>query len=191
MPTFGVKHMKTLRYAAVALTAIAVHAIALPAVSQADPAENLKSKIDAVRSEAGCPALQLDPILSNIGKRVADEVDAYVKHTATSLPITGLLDLRATGSGGLLQVMRESGYGTNDVQMLNGYGDYRTGGTGDNEDKAIKATALQAEAFGVFDDCGRYTKYGLSAINDDGRQGWPSTPPRAFSVTAVILAGPK
>jgi hypothetical protein len=84
--------------------------------------------------------------------------------------------------------MREAGYNTNKAKLLLGYGDDRMGGAGDNEDKAIKVAVLQGLGFEAIPDCG-YTKYGFSAINDDNQGGWPSTPPRAYSVTAVVLAG--
>jgi hypothetical protein len=83
--------------------------------------------------------------------------------------------------------MREAGYNTNKARLLLGYGDYRVGGAGDNEAKAVKATVLQGLGFGTLSDCS-YTKYGLSAINDDSSQGWPSTAPRTYTVTAVVVA---
>ena len=93
-----------------------------------------------------------------------------------------------SGSGGLLQVLRESGVGTNKARLLSGYGDYRIGGPGDDEAKAIKAAVLQGLGFQVLPDC-TYTRYGLSAINDDSSQGWPSSAPRTYAVTTVVVAG--
>jgi hypothetical protein len=84
--------------------------------------------------------------------------------------------------------MRESGYSAAKARLLIGYGDYRTGGTGDNEAKAIRGTVLEGLGFEALPDC-TYTKYGVSAINDDSSQGWPSTAPRTYTVTAVVLAG--
>jgi hypothetical protein len=107
-------------------------------------------------------------------------MDDYVRHTARFLPTTSDSDL--------LRVMRESGYNTAKAKLLAGYGDYRTGGTGDNEAKAIKGTVLEGLGFEALPDC-TYTKYGVSAINDDSSQGWPSTAPRTYTVTAVVLAG--
>jgi hypothetical protein len=108
-------------------------------------------------------------------------MDDYVKHKARALPITGDPEL--------LRVMRESGYNTAKAKLLSGYGDYRTGGAGDNEAKAIRGTVLQGLGAEALTDC-TYTKYGLSAINDDDiSEGWPSTAPRTYTVTVVVLAG--
>lgn len=169
-------------------TATTMLAMLFAPTSAADPTTNLKAEIDAVRSESGCPPLYADPRLTDVSQRVAHEVADYVKHASSFLPTTGENDLLATGSGGLLPVMREAGYKTNKAKLLTGYGDDRTGGPGDNEAKAIKAAVLQGLGFEVFSDCG-YTKYGLSAIKDDGSQGWPSTAPRTYAVTTVVLAG--
>ena len=150
---------------------------------------HLKSEIDAARSDSRCPPLHSDPGLDNISRRVTHEVDDYIRHSSTFLPTTGEIDLFASGKGGLLSVMREAGYNTNKARLLNGYGDYRTGGPGDNEAKAVKAAVLEGLGFEALTDCG-YTKYGLSAISDDSSQGgWPSTAPRSFTVTAVVLVG--
>jgi hypothetical protein len=170
------------------ITATAVLVIFFAPTAAADPTAHLKSEIDAARSESGCPPLRPDPRLNNVSQRVAHEMDDYVKHTATSLPTTGENDLLSTGTGGLLPVMREAGYNTNRAKLLLGYGDDRMGGTGDNEAKAIKVAVLQGLGFEAIPDCG-YTKYGFNAINDNNQGGWPSTPPRAYSVTAVVLAG--
>jgi hypothetical protein len=173
---------------ALSITATAVLATFLAPTSAADPTTHLKSEIDAARSESGCPPLQSDPRLNNVSQRVAHEVDDYVRHVASSLPTTGENDLFASGDGGVLRVMREAGYHTNKVKLLQGYGDYQMGGTGGLEAKAIRATVLQGLGFEALPDCG-YKKYGLSAINDDSSQGSPSTPPRTYVVTAVVLAG--
>lgn len=181
--------MKLMRRVALGTAAAAVFATVLAPLSAADPTANLKSAIDAARSESGCPPLQPDPILTNVSQRVAREVDDYVKHTAVSLPTSGENDLVPNGTGGLARVMRESGYPTNRLKLLSGYGDYRTGGPGDNEAKAIKAAVLQGLGFEALSDCTRYTKYGVSAINENNPEGWPSTAPRSFSVAAVVVAG--
>lgn len=168
--------------------ASAILALIFAPASAADPTTHLKSEIDAARAGSGCPPLEPDPRLNAISERVAHEVDDYVKHTSTFLPTTGENDLLATGKGGVSRVMRETGYHTNKVRLLLGYGDYRTGGPGDNEAKAIKAAVLQGLGFEALPDCG-YTKYGFSAMNDDRSQGWPSTAPRTYTVAAVVLAG--
>jgi hypothetical protein len=107
-------------------------------------------------------------------------MDDYVKHMARALPTTGDADL--------LRLMRESGYNTAKAKLLSGYGDYRTGGAGDNEAKAIRGTVLQGLGAEALTDC-TYTKYGVSAMNDDSSEGWPSTAPRTYTVTVVVLAG--
>jgi hypothetical protein len=172
--------MKLMKRVALSITATAILATFFAPTAAADPTAHLKSEIDAARSESGCPPLQLDPVLNDVSQRTAGEMDDYVKHTARSLPTTGDTDL--------LRVMRESGYSPAKAKLLVGYGDFRTGGAGDNEAKAIKGAVLQGLAFEALPDC-TYTKYGVSAINDDSSQGWPSTAPRTYAVTAVVLAG--
>lgn len=170
----------------VAVIATPVLAIALAPLSMAqDPAANLKSAIDAARSDAGCPAFQVDPLLTAVSQRSIQEVNAWVTHTGRVLPLS---DTRVLGVPNLTEALRQQGYNPRKAKMLSGYGDYRTGGPGDNESKAITATVLQGEGNEVFGDC-TYTKYGLSAAGNDGAQGWPSTPPRSFFVTAVTVAG--
>lgn len=178
---------RTIRIA-LSVTTTAVLAILSAPVSAADPTAHLKSEIDAARSESGCPPLQLDPRLNDVSLRVTHETDDYVRHALKLLPTSGEIDLLASGNGGALRVMREAGYNTNKVKLLLGYADNRTGGTGDNETKAIKGAVLEGLAFESLPDCG-YTKYGLSALDDDSSQGWPSTPPRAYAVTTVVLVG--
>jgi hypothetical protein len=169
-------------------TVTAVGLILAAPTSAADPTAHLKSEIDAARSESGCPPLQSDRRLSNVSERAAHEIDDYVKHSARSLPITGENDALASGAGGVLATMREAGYNTNKAKLLLGYGDSRTGGAGDNEAKAVKTAVLQGLGFDAIPDCS-YTKYGLSAINEPNNQGWPSTPPKAYAVSVVLLAG--
>jgi hypothetical protein len=170
------------------VTATAALAILFAPTSAADPTAHLKSEIDAARSESGCPPLQLDTRLNDVSQRVTHETDDYVKHALRFLPTTGENDLLASGNGGVLRVMRETGYNTNKAKLLLGYADNRTGGTGDNETKAIKGAVLEGLAFEALPDCG-YTKYGLSALGDDSSQGWPSTRPRTYALTTVVLAG--
>lgn len=175
---------------ALSITATAVLSTLLAPTSVADPTTHLKSEIDAARSESGCPPLQSEPRLNNVSQRVAHEADDYVRHVATNLPTTGENDALplGTGAGGVLRILREAGYHTNKVKLLQGYGDDQMGGTRDIEAKAIRATVLQGLGFEALTDCG-FKKYGLSAVNDDGSQGSPSTPPRTYVVTAVVLAG--
>ena len=176
---------------ALSTAAATVVAMVLAPVSAADATTNLKSAIDAARSDSGCPALASDPVLTTIAERAARELDDYVRHDARNLPITGENPTLPTGVGGLLRVLREYGYGTNNARLLTGYGDSRVGGPGDDEAKAIKYTVIEGFAFEALNDCTSYTKYGLSTINDDhAAEGWPSTPPRTFSVAIVVLAGP-
>jgi hypothetical protein len=166
-------------------------AIFLASPAAADPTVNLKSAIDAARGESGCPPLKIDPLLTGVAQSINRQVDQYVRHapTARTLPVTGDVDLVPTGRGGLEQALIEAGYYTANAKLLSGYGDYRTGGTGDNESKAIRATVLEGLGAEALSDCG-YTKYGVSAINNDSTgEGWPSTPPRTYSVTTVVLAG--
>lgn len=172
------------------ITAATVSAALLAPAATADPTAHLKSEIDAARRDSGCPPLELDPIVNDVTASVNRQVDEYVRHapTARTLPPTGEIDLVATGRGGVLQALRESGYHTSKAKLLSGYGDYRTGGPGDNEAKAIRGTVLEGFASGALGDCG-YTKYGLNAINDDSHEGWPSTPPRTYTVTSVVLVG--
>ncbi|ORA11435.1 hypothetical protein BST14_18695 [Mycobacterium arosiense ATCC BAA-1401 = DSM 45069] len=88
----------------------------------------------------------------------------------------------------MLKVLREAGYNTMNARLLNGYADYRTGGTGDDEDKAIRGAVLEGRGFEALPDC-TLTNYGVSAVNGGGDQGWPSTQPRTYSVAVVVLAG--
>jgi hypothetical protein len=154
------------------------------AVAQ-DPAANLKAAIDAARSDGGCPPFQNDAILNDVSARATHEVDAWINHTGKTLPVS---DTIVPGVPGLMQALREKGYNPGKAKMLSGYGDYRTGGPGDNEAKAIAAALLQGEAYAVFSDCS-YKKYGLSALSDDSPQGWPSAPPRSYFLTTVTVTG--
>lgn len=144
----------------------------------ADTADVLKAALDAARSEAGCPPLQLDPKLTEITDKTAKEVHGWVTHTGRFLP---------TEDATVMAVLRKADYKTLKARMLSGYADDQTGGPGSHEDKAVKATVLQGLSFEVFGDCS-YTKYGMSAISDDGSQGSPSTPPRSFIATSAIVA---
>ena len=179
--------MQHIRQVVLSITATASLPIFFAPISAADPTTHLKSEIDDARSASGCPALQLDPVLNEISQRIGRETVDYVKHTGTFLPTNGEIDAVPSGSGGLLQVMRESGYSATKAKLLAGYGDYRMGGTGDNEAKAIKGTVLEGLGLEVLPDCA-YTKYGVSTINEDSSQGWPSTAARTFTVTTVVLA---
>lgn len=181
--------MNLVKRVAAAATGTVILAAVFAPVSAADPYTHLKSEIDAARNAAGCQPLQLDAVLGDISQRVAGETDAYVRHVATNFPTSGELDSRSTGSGGLLGLMRQRGYGTNNVKLLSGYADEFTGGNGDNEAKAVKAAVLEGLDTAALSDCTTYTKYGLAAINNDSPEGFPSMPPRAYSVTAVVLAG--
>jgi hypothetical protein len=172
--------LKVMKRAVTSFTAAGICAIVLAPISSADPTTHLKSEVDAARGASGCPALQLDPTLSDVSQRTASETDEYVRHTARFLPITGDTDV--------VRALRESGYNTVKAKLLLGYADDRTGGTGNNEAKAIKSTVLEGLAFEVFPDCA-YKKYGVTVINDDSNQGWPSTAPRSYTVTAVVVAG--
>jgi hypothetical protein len=169
------------------ITAMAMVAVHLAPPSAADPTAHLKSEIDDARRDAGCPPLQLDPILSDVSQRVTGETDDYARHAARELPTSGEVDLLPTGSGGVLKVLRERGYHTNKVRLLSGFGDNRAGGEGDDEAKAIKALVLEGWGLDVLSDC-TYTRYGVSALNDDSSQGWPSTAPRAYAVASAIVA---
>jgi hypothetical protein len=171
--------MKLIKRVALSITATSILTIFLAPISMADPTAHLKSEIDAARSESGCPPFQLDPLLDDVSHTIARETDEYVRHTARSFP--------ATGDADLLRVLRESGSTIVKARLLEGYGDPNMGGPGDNEAKAVKATVVEGLAFGVFPDC-TYTKYGFSGINDDSSQGWPSTAPRPYTVTALVVA---
>jgi hypothetical protein len=181
------KLLRLMKRVAMTMTASAILAVHLAAPSAADPTTHLKSEIDAARRDAGCPPLQLDPILNDVSQRVTGETDDYVRHAARELPTSGEIDLLSTGSGGVLKVLRERGYHTNKVRLLSGFGDNRAGGAGDNEAKAIKALVLEGQGFDVLSDC-TYTRYGVSALNDDSSQGWPSTTPRAYAVASAVVA---
>jgi hypothetical protein len=171
--------MKLMKSAAVSVTATAVLTIFVAPISIADPIQHLKSEIDAARSQAGCPPFQSDPLLNDVSHTTARQTDEYVRHTSRFLPTTGDADL--------MRELRESGSRIVNAKLVEGYGDPNTGGPGDNEAKAITATVVEGSSYGVFADC-RYTKYGFSAINDDSSQGWPSTAPRPYTVTAVVVA---
>jgi hypothetical protein len=181
------KPLRLMNRVAMTITASTIVAVHLAAPSAADPTTHLRSEIDAARSDEGCPPLQLDPILNDVSQRVSGEVDDYVRHAAQELPTSGEIDLLPTGAGGVLRVLRERGYHTNKVRLLSGFGDNLTGGSGDNETKAIKGLVLEGSGLDVLSDC-TYTRYGVSALNDDGSQGWPSTASRAYAVTSAVIA---
>jgi hypothetical protein len=171
--------MKLMKCVALSVTATVLLTIFLSPISMADPTTHLKSKIDAARSESGCPTFQLDPLLNDVSQTIARQTDEYVRHAARFFP--------GTGDADLMRVLRESGSRIVKAKLVEGYGDPDMGGPGDNEAKAIKATVVEGLAFGVFPDC-TYTKYGFSAINDDSSQGSPSTPPKHYTVTALVVA---
>lgn len=160
-------------------------AVALAPQAAADFSSDLKSRIDAARSSAGCPPLRSDPLLNDLSQRAVGQVDAWVNHTARVLPFS---DAAVEGVPSLMQTLRDAGQSPAKAKMLNGYGDLDSGGAGDDQEKAIRATVLQGKGFEVFSDCA-YTKYGLGAVTDDSSQGWPSTIPRPFSATVVIITG--
>lgn len=187
-PRSGHRDVKRATCAALSVTVTAILSVSVTPTSAADPTTHLKSELDAARSQSGCAPLQSDPRLNAVSQRIAHESDDYVKHTLATLPTNGESDLLATGAGGLLPVLREAGYNTNKVRLLLGYGDSSVGGPGDNEAKAVKSAVLQGVGFEALPDCG-FKKYGFSAINDDSKQGFPSTPPRTYAVSAVVLAG--
>lgn len=166
-------------------------AVVFSSLSAADPPASLESLLDAARAEYGCPALQLDPVLNNVSHRIAGENADYVSHNPRSrtLPTSGEIPLLPTGSEGLLQVLREAGYNTNKTRLLIGYGDDSMGGPADKNAKAVMSAVVEGKALGAFSDCA-YTKYGVGAVdNADISQGWPSMPPKAFTLISVVVAG--
>lgn len=177
--------MKLVSHVALGITATATLAIVFAPTSAADLTTRLKSAIDAARSEAGCPPFESDPVLNDVSQRAIREVAGWINHTGTVIPPedTGLIPANSIPA-----VLIKAGYTPLKSRLLNGYGDYLTGGTGDNEAKAIKATVLQGLSLEVFSDC-TYRKYGFSALTDDGSQGSPSSIPKSFTVTLVIVAG--
>lgn len=176
-------------------TATAAFGLYLAPTSPADSTSQLKNEIDAARSEAGCPPLQTEPILTDASQRIAEQASAWVNHTARELPVADYADraitLHPDGPRTIQSFLRELGYNPAELRLLQGYADHTTGGrrnaSADNETKAIKGAVLEGKALDVFANC-RYVKYGLATINDDGSQGWPSTVPKSYSITAVIVA---
>jgi hypothetical protein len=159
--------------------------------SVAEPPGSLGSLLDAARAEYGCPPLQVDPVLTNVGHRIAGENADYVAHSPRSrtLPTSGEIPLLPTGTEGLLQVLREAGYNTNKTRLLIGYGDDSMGGAGDRNAKAVMSAVVEGKALGALSDCA-YTRYGFGAVNNaDISQGSPSMPPKAFSLISVVVAG--
>lgn len=158
--------------------------------SAAEPPGSLGSLLDAVRAEYGCPPLQVDPVLNNVSRRIAGENADYVSHSPRSrtLPTAGEIPLLPTGTEGLLQVLREAGYNTNKTRLLIGYGDDSMGGGGDRNAKAVLSAVVEGKALGALSDCA-YTKYGFGAVNNaDISQGFPSVPPKPFSLISVVVA---
>lgn len=147
-------------------------------LARADTVDTLKAAIDAAHREAGCPPLQLDSRLTEVTDRAVHEVHGWVTHTGTFLPVE---------DSTVMSVLRKADYKTVKARMLSGYADDLTGGRGSYEDKAVKSAILQGLSFEVLGDCS-YTKYGMSALSDDGSQGSPSTAPRSFTITSAILA---
>jgi hypothetical protein len=176
--------MRITQRVALSITVTAILTIFLAPISMADPTTRLKSEIDAARSASGCPPFQLDTLLNDVSHNIARNTDEYVRHTSSFMPAS---PNAPSGDADLMRILRESGSRIVKAKLIEGYGDPNTGGPGDNEAKAIKATVMEGSAFGVFPDCA-YTKYGFSAINDDGSQGWPSTAPRQYTVTALVVA---
>jgi hypothetical protein len=176
------QRMKVAKHVALSITATTVMPLFLAPISTADPSTHLRSEIDVARSDAGCPPFQSDPFLNDVSHNIAEQTDEYVRHAARFFPPAA-----DTGDAALMRVLRESGSKIVKARLVAGYGDPNTGGPGDNESKGIKGAVVEGLAYGVFSDCG-YTKYGFSAINDDSSQGWPSTAPRTYTVTTVIVA---
>ena len=148
------------------------------APARADSVDALKTALDAARAEAGCPPFQPDPKLTEVTERTAHEVQGWVSHSGKVLPIE---------DNTVMAVLSAVNYKTVKARILSGYADDQTGGTGSYADKAIKATILQGLSFEVLADCS-YTKYGMSALSDDGSQGSPSIAPKSFAITSVIVA---
>jgi hypothetical protein len=173
--------MRTMNTArALGLTLCALLPVLAVPTAGASPTTHLKSEVDSARGATGCLPLQTDSALNSVSEDTTREVDEYIRHAGRFLPPSNDKDL--------LQVLRDAGYSTVRARLLIGYGDPRTGGPGDNEAKAIKAAVLEGQGYEAFTDCA-YTKYGLSAVNDDSSQGWPSTAPRAYAVATVVLSG--
>lgn len=166
-------------------------AVMLSPSSVADPPGSLGSLLDGARAEYGCPALQVDPVLNDLGHRIAGDNADYVAHSPRSrtLPTSGELPLIPTGTEGVLRLLREANYNTNKVRLLIGYGDDSMGGPADRNAKAVMSVVVEGKALGAISDCA-YTRYGFGAVNNaDIRQGSPSVPPKAFSLISVVVAG--
>lgn len=146
------------KIAAVAAVMICV-AVAAPPKSAADATGNLQAQVDAARR--GCPALQLDPVLTGVAQRANGETQSNIEHTARSLPFEDPTP-----------VVRDLGYPAGKAKLLTGYG-------GD-EAKAIHGAVL----FGweAIPDCS-YTKYGVNVI--DGSVGGSG----GYWLAAIVLAG--
>jgi hypothetical protein len=176
--SFGSGHTAGIRTAAGIVGTVLVAGLCGAVPAHADTLDGLKAALDAARSEAGCPPFQLDPKLTEVTDRTVHEVDGWVSHSGTVLPIE---------DSTVMAAIRQANYKTVKARMLSGYADDQTGGTGSYDDKAIKATVLQGLSFEVWSDCS-YAKYGMSALSNDGSQGSPSTAPRSFTITSVIVA---
>lgn len=156
---------------------LATVALGAPPNAAADPISDLDVQLAQARTDAGCPALQLDDALNGVSQTTVTESADWVMHRGRFLPKEDKT---------VSEALRDVGLAPTKARMLTGFGDYRTGGGGDDMSKAIFATIVQGSAFEVFEDCS-YTKYGRAIASDPGAEGWPSSIPRSFAMTSVIV----
>jgi hypothetical protein len=117
-----------------------VLAISLASTATADVTEDLRASVNGARG--GCPALQADPVLNDAAIRATSETEAYIEHTARSIPFEDPMP-----------VLREMGYNAAKAKLVVGYGD--------SQEKAIRG--VNVLGWNTIPDCS-YTKYGLSAV---------------------------
>ncbi|WP_156749784.1 hypothetical protein [Mycobacterium sp. E1747] len=157
---------------------VAAMTLSAPTAAAGDAYSELKSQFDTARAAAGCPPLRLDDLLASVSNDAVNQMVNWIKHKGRFLPMEDKTVASALQARGFTPVHS---------RLVTGYGDYRTGGPGDDQSKAIQATIVQGRAYQVFENC-TYTKYGLSIMGDGGEEGWPSTIPRSFVVTSVVLS---
>jgi hypothetical protein len=145
----------------------AVVVISVAPTSAADATANLKDAVES--AHGGCPALQSNPVLNDMARRVNLSQDSYILFRARSQPV-------GAPKGDILPALHQLGYNADKAKTLFGYGDPEISGYGDVEAKAIYGAIL--EGYEALPDC-TYKKYGVDVLANESK---------GYALATVILA---
>jgi hypothetical protein len=110
----------------------------------AQSGDNLRAAVAQMRN-ASCPPLRSDPIVEQAARNINQSTDAWIDHTARTVPVPDPAPL-----------LDDLGYGGRKSTMLLG--------AGSSEDAAIKGLLLQGYA--RIPDCS-YTDYGADVMRNE------------------------